>query len=92
MTLTIFSIQVNPRTYNVEVITYCLSKTRDLEFSIVCPLYNSNDEVIAIIAIDGKQKIDITAHKSEIINNVLTFSQTLYENVPELFKPKRRLI
>lgn len=24
MTLTIFSIQVNPRTYNVEVITYCL--------------------------------------------------------------------
>ena len=37
-------------------------------------------------------KKDEVAHKSEIINNVLTFSQTLYENVPELFKPKRRLI
>lgn len=79
-------VQNNSSAYHLD--NYQLSKTRDLEFSIVCPLYNSNDEVIAIIAIDGKQKIDITAHKSEIINNVLTFSQTLYENVPELFKPR----
>lgn len=80
----------NSSSYHLD--NYQISKTRDLEFSIVCPLYNSNDEIIAIIAIDGKQKIDISAHKSEITNNVLTFAQTLYENVPDLFKPIRRLI
>lgn len=82
--------QNNSSSYHLD--NYQISKTRDLEFSIVCPLYNSSDDIVAIIAIDGKQKINITAHKSEITNNILTFSQTLYENVPELFKPKRRLI
>lgn len=72
----------NSSSYHLD--NYQISKTRDLEFSIVCPLYSSNDEIIAIIAIDGKQKIDISAHKSEITNNVLTFAQTLYENVPDL--------
>jgi hypothetical protein len=82
--------QNNSTSYHLD--NYQIGKTRDLEFSIVCPLYNSSDDIVAIIAIDGKQKIDITAHKSEITNNVLTFSQTLYENAPDLFKPKRRLI
>lgn len=82
--------QNNSTSYQLD--NYQIGKTRDLEFIIVCPLYNSNDDVVAIVAIDGKQKIDINAHKSQITNNVLTFSQTLYENVPELFKPKRRLI
>lgn len=82
--------QNNSSSYNLD--NYQQSKTRDLEFSIVCPLYNSNDEIIAIVAVDGKQKIDISAHKSEVTNNILTFSQTLYENVPELFRAKRRLI
>lgn len=82
--------QNNSSAYNLD--NYQQSKTRDLEFSIVCPLYNSNDEIVAIIAIDGKQKIDISAHKEKVTNNILTFSQTLYENVPELFKAKRRLI
>ncbi len=82
--------QNNSSSYHLD--NYQIGKTRDLEFSIVCPLYNSSNDVIAIIAIDGKQKIDISSHKSEITNNVLTFAQTLYENVPDLFKPKRRLI
>jgi hypothetical protein len=82
--------QNNSSMYNLN--NYQISKTRDLEFSIVCPVYNPSNEIIAIIAIDGKQKIDLNTHKAEIINNVLTFSQTLYENVPELFKPIRRLI
>lgn len=82
--------QNNSSSYHLD--NYQIGKTRDLEFSIVCPLFNSSDDVIAIVAIDGKQKIDISAHKSEITNNVLTFSQTLFENVPDLFKPKRRLI
>ncbi|MCM1542770.1 MAG: hypothetical protein NC121_16110 [Blautia sp.] len=82
--------QNNSKYYNLD--NYQQNKTRDLEFCIVCPLYNSNNEVAAIISIDGKQKIDIAAHRQEVTNNVLTFSQTLYENVPELFKAKRRLI
>lgn len=80
----------NSTSYHLD--KYQQSKTRDLEFSIVCPLFNANNEVTAIVAVDGKQKIDISAHKEQVTSYILTFSQTLYENVPELFKAKRRLI
>lgn len=83
----------NDTQYNLN--RFQISKTRDLEFSIVCPLFKdgNNDEVVAVVAVDGKQKISINNDNREnLINSVLTFSQLLYENVPELFKPVRRLI
>ena len=83
----------NSTEYNLS--RFQISKTRDLEFSIVCPLFKdgNDDEVVAIVAIDGKQKITITEeNKDSLVNSVLTFSQLLYENAPELFKPIRRLI
>lgn len=85
--------EYNNTQYNLN--RFQISKTRDLEFSIVCPLFKdgNNDEVVAVVAVDGKQKISINnANRENLINSVLTFSQLLYENVPELFKPIRRLI
>lgn len=70
-----------------------ISKTRELKFSIVCPLYDEHNSIVAIVAYDGREEISITDNnKQEIVNAVVTFAQMLYENAPELFKPIRRII
>lgn len=70
-----------------------ISKTRELEFSITCPLYDNNNSVVAIIAIDGREKITIDrTNETAIANSVVTFSQLLYENEPDMFKPIRRVM
>lgn len=62
-----------------------LAKTNSLEFSMVVPIISESESVVAMVAFDSKQKINI-----KDINNISaaanTFSQLLYEKVPELFK------
>lgn len=84
------NLKQNNEQYNLT--KFQLSKTRNQEFSIAHPLYNESNEIVAIITIDGTQKIDISEHESAIINNVLMFSEKLFLSVPDLFKPKRRLL
>ena len=64
-----------------------INKTNDLKFSLTCPIFKTKDEVVAILAIDSRQKIDISGKNEKIItNSVNNFSTQLYEYVPDLFK------
>lgn len=65
-------------------------KTRNLKFSIVCPIFNSSnsDEVIAIMAYDCNQKVYFTekSKQKELEDSILNFTQLFSSNVPDLFK------
>lgn len=63
-------------------------KTKDLRFSLVCPILNEDNDVVSIVAFDSKQdiKVDNSEMKRTIENSVLNFSQMLHSRVPELFK------
>ena len=64
-----------------------ISKTSNLKWSICCPICNEIDEVIAIIALDGKTKIKIDKdNKKSLVEELLVFSRMLYDSVPQLFK------
>lgn len=64
-----------------------ISKTNDLKFSLTCPIFKNKDDVVAILAIDSKHKIDINGKNKDIItNSIINFSTQLYEYVPNLFK------
>ncbi len=71
-----------------------IAKIGDLRFSFCCPIVSKNEDVIGIVAYDTYSALrmpnNITQQK-QIINEFKLFTQTLYENLPELFKPYRSI-
>ena len=66
-----------------------IAKTNTLKFSLVCPLFSVNDEVVSIVAIDSCDEIKIEDNlKNNFRTLVLNYTQSLYGCVPELFKAK----
>lgn len=66
---------------------YQLSRTTNLKWSICCPVFDTSNTVIAILALDGKNQITIDDNnKSEIRNQIVVFSRLLYDAVPQLFR------
>lgn len=64
-----------------------VSRTFNLKWSICCPIFNEKNEVIAIIALDGKTRIKIDKQKAASIRQELfAYSRMLYDNVPQLFE------
>lgn len=64
-----------------------IARTSDLKWSICCPVFEKNDIVVAIIALDGKTKITIDSEKENALRTHLSsFSQMLFDSVPQLFK------
>ena len=62
-------------------------KTSDLKFVLCCPLFLNND-VIGIMAFDSKQRINMTKQQHDKLRDpIVVFSQSIYEHIPELFKP-----
>lgn len=66
-----------------------IAKTSNLAFSMVVPITDSGNNVIAIMAFDSKQKIDKTKEVMDKISEAANaFAQLLYEKAPELFQRK----
>ena len=66
---------------------YHLSQTSELKWCICSPIFDENDEVVAILALDGKSKTKIDCqNKDALVNQILTFSTMLYGSVPQLFR------
>jgi hypothetical protein len=66
------------------------SRTSDLKWSICCPVFENNDTVVAIIALDGKTRITIDKAKETALSEELfVFSRMLFDSVPQLFKEGR---
>ena len=64
-----------------------ISRTSNLEWSICCPIFDSSNNVIAIIALDGTEKISINIEKEkELSKQIIVFSRMLYDAVPQLFR------
>lgn len=64
-----------------------ISRTANLKWSICCPVLDANNQVIAIMALDGKTKIEIKNENKKALNeHVIAFSRLLYDSVPQLFK------
>ena len=78
----------NESKYNLSA--YQKAKTNQLRFSLVCPIFNNKDEIVSILAFDSQQeiKIDTTEKNRMVGDSILSFSQMLYQNVPELFGSK----
>ncbi len=77
----------NETSYNLT--EYQISKTKDLVFCLCCPIFNTKREVISIVAFDSKREIQISKENETVfMNSFATFTQSLYEYVPDIFKPK----
>ncbi len=64
-----------------------ISRTTDLAWSICCPVFSGGNDVIAIVALDGKTPIHISNEVLTPLREEITvFSQMLSDSVPELFK------
>lgn len=66
-----------------------IAKTSNLKWSICCPVFNDNEDIIAIIALDGKTKIridDDEDKKDELRQQMIGYSRMLYDSVPQLFR------
>lgn len=75
----------NDSEYNLT--DYQKSKTNDLKFIIVCPVFKET-EIEAIVAFDCKHEIKINQQEDKFIKAILNYTQQLHEYVPELFKCK----
>lgn len=72
---------------NYNLTRYQITRTSDLKWCICCPIFDSNDAVVAILALDGRTLIRIDAqNKDVLVNQILTFSNMLYASVPQLFR------
>ena len=64
-----------------------IARTSDLKWSICCPVFENQEKIVAIIALDGKTKITIDSEKKDALRTHLSsFSQMLFDSVPQLFK------
>ncbi len=85
----------NSNSINYNLNGYQISKTNDLKFSLVCPIYSDCDEIIAIIALDSKNEVKIPTDKhlkDILIKTIFNYTRHLYENVPDLFKAQGGII
>lgn len=82
--------ETNDTSYNLN--DYQKSKTHDLKFIIVCPLFENGKDIKAIVAFDCKHKIKIEKKNDKFIDAILNYTQQLYEYIPELFKSKGGII
>lgn len=78
--------ETNETEYNLT--DYQKSKTKDLKFIIVCPIFSEKMDIDAIVAFDCKHDIKINEHEDKFTNAVLNYTQQLHEYVPGLFKGK----
>ena len=76
--------ETNDTGYNLT--DYQKSRTNDLKFIIVCPVFGNEKDIDAIVAFDCKHDIKIHDHEDKFINAILNYTQQLHEYVPELFK------
>lgn len=75
----------NERDYNLG--KQQISRTNNLSWIICCPVFGNNDEVVAILALDGKAKISISKNNEGTLGAELSaFSRMLFDAVPKLFK------
>lgn len=64
-----------------------IDQTSNLKWSICCPILKEDNTIAAIMAFDGKSKVNIDLTKTPSINlELLAFSRMLYETVPQLFR------
>ena len=64
-----------------------IARTSNLEWSICCPVFDSSNNVIAIIALDGTEKLTIDkSREAELSKQIVVFSRMLYDAVPQLFR------
>ena len=64
-----------------------ISRTSDLKWSICCPVFNNSEDIVAILALDGKTKMKIEKNQEKAIyDNVVCFSRLLFDASPNLFK------
>lgn len=84
----------NNKVYNLT--PYQIQKTDNLRFSLVCPLFSPKDEIVAIMAFDSTSDLKISTLDQELQTKFgyifQNYSQLLFENVPELFSERRRII
>ena len=72
---------------NYELNSFQIIKTSSLQWSICCPIHDTESNIVAIIALDGDKKIKIKPEKEqELSEQLFVFSTMLYENVPQLFR------
>lgn len=84
-------MESNEKIYNLS--EYQINKTNNLRFIIVCPTFNEEGEIDAIVAFDSVNEIKITKdNEKQFTNLILNYTQQLHEKVPELFKPKGGII
>lgn len=63
-----------------------IDRTSNLKWSICCPVMGENDDVVAIVALDGKTRINIDKGKEATLREEITaFCCMLYDSVPQLF-------
>ena len=64
-----------------------IQRTSSLKWSICCPILSQDNNVVAILAIDGQTKMAIkSSKKNELFQVISGYSRMLYDNVPPLFK------
>ncbi len=64
-----------------------IDRTSNLKWSICWPVCDKDDAVVAVIALDGKNRITIDKEKEAILKEELVaFSCLLFDSVPQLFK------
>lgn len=64
-----------------------LCKVRSIRFCLCTPVFDAKDEIVAIITFESIHYIKISSEIELRLADVITnFSQTLYQNCPELFK------
>lgn len=79
----------NSNEVNYNLTKYQIAKTNKLKFILVCPIFSEKEEIISIISLDSYDTIKIKDEAKDILRNlVLNYTQSLYECIPELFKPK----
>jgi len=78
--------ETNSKEYNLT--DFQKSKTSDLKFIIVCPIFNKDRDIDAIVAFDCKHEIKINHQEDKFVDAILSYTQQLYEYVPEIFKKK----
>lgn len=64
-----------------------ISRTSNLKWSICCPICDDSNNVVAIVALDGKTKITLDKKKETALQEEMSaFCYMLYDSVPQLFK------
>lgn len=64
-----------------------ISRTSDLKWSICCPVFNNSEDIVAILALDGKTRMKIEkSQEKAIYDNLVCFSRLLFDASPNLFK------